>query len=79
MAAHAHLKNEFTEDEKYHNLMTWLNYTDMGFTAIQDYFTYYGPSQSNWCGKETYLQESMTKTTSLMVILVSAMLVDKMI
>ena len=24
MAAHAHLKNEFTEDEKYHNLMRWL-------------------------------------------------------
>ena len=24
MAAHAHLKNEFMEDEKYHNLMTWL-------------------------------------------------------
>ena len=24
MAAHAHLKNEFTEDEKYHNLMIWL-------------------------------------------------------
>ena len=23
MAAHACLKNEFTEDEKYHNLMTW--------------------------------------------------------
>ena len=25
MAAHACLKNEFTEDEKYHNLMNWLN------------------------------------------------------
>ena len=25
MAAYAHLKNEFTEDEKYHNLMRWLN------------------------------------------------------
>ena len=24
MAAHAGLKNEFMEDEKYHNLMTWL-------------------------------------------------------
>ena len=24
MAGHARLKNEFTEDEKYHNLMTWL-------------------------------------------------------
>ena len=26
MAAHARLKNEFTEDEKYHNLMRWLIY-----------------------------------------------------
>ena len=25
MAAHARLKNEFTEDEKYYNLMWWLN------------------------------------------------------
>ena len=25
MAAHAHLKNEFKEDEKCHNLMRWLN------------------------------------------------------
>ena len=24
MAAHVRLKNEFTEDEKYHNHMTWL-------------------------------------------------------
>ena len=26
MAAHAHLKNEFTEDKKRQNLMTWLCY-----------------------------------------------------
>ena len=26
MAAHARLKNEFMEDEKCHNLMSWLNY-----------------------------------------------------
>ena len=25
MAAHARLKNEFTEDEKYHNLKIWLD------------------------------------------------------
>ena len=24
MAVHAHLKNEFTENEKYHNLMRWV-------------------------------------------------------
>ena len=30
MAAHARLKNEFTEDESYHNHMTWLIlYTDL--------------------------------------------------
>ena len=29
MAAHARLKNEFTEDEKCHNLMTWHNYNDI--------------------------------------------------
>ena len=26
MAAHDHLKNEFTEDKKYHDLMSWLKY-----------------------------------------------------
>ena len=26
MAAHVRLKNEFTEDEKYHNPMSWLKY-----------------------------------------------------
>ena len=26
MAAHVCLKNEFTEDEKYQNLITWLNF-----------------------------------------------------
>ena len=26
MAVHVHLKNEFTEDEKCHNLMSWLIY-----------------------------------------------------
>ena len=31
MAAYARLKNEFTDDEKYHNLMAWLIY---GFAAI---------------------------------------------
>ena len=27
MAAHAIFKNEFKEEEKYHNLMSWLNYS----------------------------------------------------
>ena len=29
LAAHAFLKNEFTEDEKYHNLMSWLILTSV--------------------------------------------------
>ena len=29
LAAHALLKNEFTEDEKYHNLMSWLILTSV--------------------------------------------------
>ena len=28
-AAHVHLRNEFTEDEKRHNLMRWLKYETM--------------------------------------------------
>ena len=34
MAAHARLKNEFKEDEKYHNLMTWLQYEHCGNNTI---------------------------------------------
>ena len=42
-AAHARLKNEFTEDEMYHNLMSWLKYTlfiDFCVTSFiwSDYF-----------------------------------------
>ena len=29
MAAHARLKNEFMEDEKYYNLMSWLIYVTL--------------------------------------------------
>ena len=36
MAAHAHLKNEFMEDEKDHNLMSWLKQdVDLPSGAIQ--------------------------------------------
>ena len=34
MAAHARLKNEFMEDEKYRNLMTWLIYCPVLVSAI---------------------------------------------
>ena len=30
MAVHARLQNDFTEDEKNHNLMTWLLYLFLG-------------------------------------------------
>ena len=33
MAAHARLKNEFTEDEKYHNLIRWLIYRSINDTV----------------------------------------------
>ena len=36
MAAHACLKNEFTEDEKYQNLMTWLNLSTARITICLD-------------------------------------------
>ena len=41
MAAQACLKNGFTEDEKYYNLMTWLKYTlvsinDIVFICLQE-------------------------------------------
>ena len=42
MAAHARLKNEFTEDEKYHNLMAWLTCVLKGALYImQVFFTTY--------------------------------------
>ena len=37
MAAHACLKNEFTEDEKHNNLMSWLI---TGYTLMQLQFKY---------------------------------------
>ena len=33
MAAHAHLKKEFTEDEKYHNLIRWQFQCNKEFTV----------------------------------------------
>ena len=34
------LKNEFTEDEKYHNLMNWLNYSRNESHAISQIIPY---------------------------------------
>ena len=39
MAAHARLKNEFTEDEKCHNLMTWLKCSLESVTTKQRVYT----------------------------------------
>ena len=35
MAVHARLKNEFTEDKKYHNLMSWLIYSFVLFLLLR--------------------------------------------
>ena len=34
MAAHARLKNEITENEKYHNLITWLKYMFLSLHVV---------------------------------------------
>ena len=39
MAGHARLKDEFTEDEKYHNLMRWLIYHFKGVLNFSLVFT----------------------------------------
>ena len=51
MAVHVRFKNEFTEDEKYHNLMSWLSSTlylfsrsGISTSALIPLFTSY------WCG-----------------------------
>ena len=38
MAAHARLKDEFTEDEKYHNVMRWLSLSSETFLEALAYF-----------------------------------------
>ena len=43
MAAHGHLKNEFTEDEKYHNLMRWLNNVNKKILQGTTIFRYLQP------------------------------------
>ena len=39
MASHARLKIEFTEDEKYHNLMRWL-IVKLGFSGVDVIFSF---------------------------------------
>ena len=57
MAAHARLKNEFTEDEKYHNLMTWLIFSGLieshtlSLMSI-DIMYFYGFPVRLWTGEE---------------------------
>ena len=38
---HAHLKNECTEDEKCHNLMTWLIFPSLLFAFLSFYFDHF--------------------------------------
>ena len=46
MAAHARLKNEFTEDEKCHNLISWLIYQARVYTHIQLNSLYFRESET---------------------------------
>ena len=45
MAAHSGLKNEFTEDEIYHNLMTWLilflHFSDIYWAKVNNASVFY--------------------------------------
>ena len=40
MAAHVRLKNEFTEDEKCHNLMSWLVWSRLQLCGAVDQTTF---------------------------------------
>ena len=52
MAAHAHLKNEFMEDEKCHNLMSWLKYLNC-FTEAKSNTCVSGVSlENNRCSSQ---------------------------
>ena len=57
MAEHVRLKNEFTEDEKYHNLMRWLNY-------LNNWLIFYGQSKV-WLILSSANQVGETKATYL--------------
>ena len=48
MVAHACLKNEFKEDEKCHNLMSWLIY-------VSDYFSVAAPADHNMSSDYCYV------------------------
>ena len=49
MAAHARLKNEFTEDEMYHNLMRWLKYVfRLLITVSQCHYFYLSGQIGDW-------------------------------
>ena len=50
MVAHARLKNEFTEDEKYHNLMTWLNKPIVCVGAVNQCDRFSVPGRSTYLG-----------------------------
>ena len=47
MAAHACLKNEFTGDGKYHNLMAWLK-SGLNTEMKQDEYSTARPTETRW-------------------------------
>ena len=49
MAEHTHLKNEFTEDEMYHNLMQWLICVKMGgYNPVSQFHLHSLHSTDHW-------------------------------
>ena len=53
MGAHARLKNEFTEDEKYHNIMRWLNLIHVLFLPQIRGIRVPGHGEWTWTGTGT--------------------------
>ena len=60
MAAHARLNNEFTEDEKYHNLMTWLKWLEAFHVFVAIYTAKY-PAEAPSLMKHTNIVKQLAK------------------
>ena len=61
MTSHARLKNEFTEDGKYHNLMTWLIWLLEGTIEIVKLPSYPVPENIILMGKSVFLTNIMVE------------------
>ena len=59
MAAHVHLKNEFMEDGKCHNLMTWLKWCLVGLFSASNVLFYF-----RWGKIKLEVHVSMSETVN---------------